>query len=268
MKLSIILSFLCLSLTVKAYDAPYGSDGIFHQQRASSIVAFISFSSTDRLFHNFNVVKTMKGKLPTTLKISAATGEQAPLPRMKTGQVFLAFLKGDALAARRGVYSLPMQGMSLHAVSPRMAAKYEEVVADYIKYAKDKDALAERLLAHSEVPDEYIQYSAVRDLTSVFAPKAQVAQALALKLQRGKIRSANAKLDVVEQITRFKLTAFTPVLETMILNSTERVSVRAAGLVSLERMGQTEAIRRVAPTVVNDQSGRLRRIGIDVIKPR
>lgn len=268
MKITILFSLLFLSLNGLAFDAPFGSDGIYFQQRASSYVAFISYVKSDGRHHSFNVVKTIKGKLPKLVRIPVVAHEEAPLPRMKAGQVYLAFLKANRLTSRLGIYQLPMQGMSIRTVPVRMQAKYEEVVKDYVAFAGDKARLSQKLLAHADVADEYLQYSAIRDLTTVFPPSSAIAQNLGKKLQSGKIRSSDAKLDVVEQISRFKLTGFTSVLESMILNSRENVSVRSAGLVSLERMGQVEAIRRVAPTVVNDPSGRLRRIGIDVIKPR
>jgi hypothetical protein len=149
-----------------------------------------------------------------------------------------------------------------------MAAEYEQVVSDYVAFSGDKNRLAQRLLEVADSKDQYLQYSAVRDLSTVVPPTAAIATALATKLKNGTIRSNDAKLDIVEKITKFRLTAFSPVLESLVINGQENISVRGAGLVSLERMGQSDAVRRVAPFAVNDNSGRLRRIGIDVVKPR
>lgn len=268
-----ILSFLAFVVVsfaniANAYDAPYGADGIFHQQRSSRAIAFVKYLSSDLKHHQFTVVKMLKGKLPATIKVAVDNNEDAPTPLLKKENTYLAFLNGTTFSARTGIYSFPVGGYSVKPVSERSIAQVEEVVLDYINFSNDRKALAEKLLRHADSANPYIQYSAVRDLTTFTPSNRAVAEALAQKLKAGTIKVADVKADVVEQIVKFKLTNFSPVLESLVLNTNETVSVRGSSFVALERLGDTAAVRRVAPATVNDQSGRLRRIGIEVIKPR
>jgi len=268
MKTLIFFTLLLLGIPAMAVDVPEGGDAIYHQVRNANAVVFATLTSSDKSFLYFNLLKGLNRKMPATFKIGRALAPGHDQLVLKNTATYLLFLKVNRLSERLGIYSLAMGEYSVSPMNRKFMNDYESVISDYMKFRGNNAALAKSLMLHVDKRIPYLQYSAVKDMAMRGMLDETASTELAEKMRNGIIVDPRAKLEIVRKISKFKMTTYTPILEQLIVDNSENVSVKSASLTALDHMGQVEALRRVAPAMLEHRSGRLRRVTIDIVKPR
>lgn len=266
--LALVIALLNVS-SVFSIDVPEGADAIFHQMRNSNVVALATLKSMDKTKFTFVIQKNLLAQTGKEIVVSRFSLENSHGISIKENTNYLLFLKQKRLTGGILIgYSFAMGGYSLQPVGERDFNGISDVVADYVRFKGDKASLKAALLNHNLKANGYVQYSTVVDLDTHGMMDATVAETLAERVKSGKLTDPRAKFTIVNRIQHFGLKKFAPILESMILNTNENISVRTASLKGLQKFGDQAALARVAPVLVEGMSGRLRRTTIDIVNPR
>ena len=266
--LFLILMACMMALPVLATDTPEGADAFFHQMRNANTVVLATLKTQDAERWTFVLNKLLIGTADQQIVLPRFSLELANGVFPRVGGSYLLFLRHRKILGRGGIISWAMGGYSLQEVKSGEFDTLSDVVADYVRYKTDPNGLKQALMKHSALNIGYVQYSTISDLDTRGLLNAQDTSVLAERLKSGRIIDARAKFSVVNKIKHFNLKQYAPVLESMIMNTNENISVRTASLHGLQQFGDQAALARVAPVMVDGMSGRLRRTTIDIVKPR
>ncbi|HAZ12282.1 MAG: hypothetical protein A2X86_03505 [Bdellovibrionales bacterium GWA2_49_15] len=271
MKITLFFTLLLASILaapLRATDTPEGADAFFHQMRNANIVVLATLKAQDAERFTFVLNKSLLGAVDAQIVLPRFSMELANGVLPRVGGSYLLFLKQRKILGRRGIVGWAMGGYSIQEVKGAEFDLLSDVVADYVRYKTDANGLKQALMKHSAQKIGYVQYSTISDLDTRGLLNAKDAGLLAERLKGGHIIDARAKLSVVNKIKHFNLKQFAPLLESMIMNTNENISVRTSSLRGLQQFGDQAALARVAPVMVDGMSGRLRRTTIDIVKPR
>src|SRR5262249_55167496 len=146
-------------------------------------------------------------------------------------------------------FQLAMSYYSIQDVSGQDRKAYRTAIGAYLRNAGDKERLKPELkrLAGSRLP--YLQYSAVVDLKMEDLIQDSDVGWLAGLVANRQLTDPRARGIVVQQIGRFRARRFSDVLEGVVRDPKESVSVRAEALRTLEEFGAQESLKALAPVV-------------------
>ncbi len=255
---------VCLGLTnatpARALDVPEGGDALFHQLRASSLVAVGSFQArTPTGALQFKTLSSVVGELGTAFTVQGDTYTNG-LP-LKQGVEVIVFMKGKGLIGpilRPLPYTLATSINSIQPFDSRFSGDLKLIVADIQKVRGDKRALKETLMKWRDHASSYIQESVVLDLINHTVFEAQDAALLGQTLQAGKLSSLEARLEIIRQLEKFKLNSFNGFLVKLVSTENESVALKVAALDVLGATGDQASLRQLATVVGNGQSLRLK----------
>lgn len=268
MKITLFITLILISASVLATDTPEGADAFFHQMRNSNMVVLATLKAQDAERYTFALNKSLLGAADQKIVLPRFPLELANGVFPRLGGNYLLFLKQRKVLGRMTIVGWAMAGHSIQEVKSGEFDALSDVVADYVRYKTDPNGLKQALMKHSGLNIGYVQYSTISDLDTRGLLNAQDAGVLAERLKNGRIIDARAKFSVVNKIKHFNLKQYAPVLESLIMNTNENISVRTSSLRGLQQFGDQAALARVAPVMVDGMSGRLRRTTIDIVKPR
>jgi hypothetical protein len=227
-----------------ATDLPYGGDALYHQLQASGDVAIARLTGRHPGILEFTLLESLEGSLPLDFTVDA---NEPGLSSLRVGGAYLLFLNASRDSGVQ--FQLATSYYSIRNVRGQDRRAYRTAVDTYLRNVSDKASLKPELrrLAASRLP--YLQYSAVVDLERLHLLGGADVTWLAGLLSRGQLADPSARGIAVQQIGRFRAREFTGLLENVVRDNHESVSVRANAFRTLEQLGATESLRALAPVV-------------------
>ena len=238
--------------SAQAIDIPEGGDAVHYQLGASSSAVIARFVKRDNQGYSFEVSDTLRGSVPKTLVLE----EDGYLRGygFKAGQSYLLYLSemDKKITLGTSIYSI-------QPVAKTEVTAYKQAMDSYVTNLQRREPLKSALKRQVESNVRYLQYSAVADLTRLqMLDKSDVAD-IGKLLAANKIADPRAKSLVVDSIAATGSREFIPVLESLAINKSEPTLTRGAALTALHRLNATDSLKKVAPSIVSEQSPALMR---------